>query len=194
MLGIFVKSPWPNFYKNGMKTWEIRSYPTDYRRDVVLIEPGTNKIICKMFLKDCIPLNKERWEMNFEKHRTSCSYEELPYKKDNSPAFAWILEKPFSLTEPISLERLSSRSCIEVPDSILNEAVLTPICFSSERIACKFIGNTMLLYWMKKNYFALVGVVNLESNTTQIITAEIKPEEVDWEYPKVCVNLQTDVR
>ena len=52
----------------------------------------------------------------------------------------------------------------------------------------------MLLYWMKKNYFALVGVVNLESNTTQIITAEIKPEEVDWEYPKVCVNLQTDVR
>lgn len=77
MLGIFVKSPWPNFYKKGMKTWEIRSYPTDYRGDVLFIESGTNKVICKMSLADCIPLTKERWEMNFEKHRTSCSYEEL---------------------------------------------------------------------------------------------------------------------
>ena len=88
MLGIFVRSPWPDFYKKGMKTWEIRSYPTDYRGDVLLIESGTNKIICKMYLKECLPLTKERWEMNFEKHRTSCSYEELPYRKDNSPAYA----------------------------------------------------------------------------------------------------------
>lgn len=69
MLGIFVKTPWPDFYKKGMKTWEIRSYPIDYRGDVLLIESGTNKAICKMSLIDCIPLTKERWEMNFEKHR-----------------------------------------------------------------------------------------------------------------------------
>lgn len=39
-------------------------------------------------LVDCIPLNKERWEMNFEKHRTSCDCECLPYRKDTSPAYA----------------------------------------------------------------------------------------------------------
>ena len=180
MLGIFVKSPWPNFYKKGMKTWEIRSYPTDYRGDVLLIESGTNKVICKMSLINCIPLTKERWEMNFEKHRTSCSYEELPYRKDNSPAYAWILEKPFSAAEQLSIQRVSSHSCIEVSDLIFKDIVLIPICFSPERIVCKFIGDTMLLYWMKRNYFALVCIVNLKTYSTQIITAEIELEEVDY--------------
>lgn len=180
MLGIFVRSPWPDFYKKGMKTWEIRSYPTNYRGDVLLIESGTNKVICKMSLKDCFPMTKERWEMNFEKHRTSCSYEELAYRKDNSPAYAWVLENPFSSAEPLSIQRINSHSCIEVDDSILKDIALAPIYFSPERIACKFIGDTMLLYWMKRNYFALVCIVNLKTNTTQVITAEIKPEEVDF--------------
>lgn len=180
MLGIFVISPWPNFYKKGMKTWEIHSFPIDYRGDVLLIESGTNKAICKMSLKDCFPLTKERWEMNFEKHRTSCSYEELPYRKYNSPAYAWVLEYPFSLAEPLSIQRTNSHSYIDVSDSILKDIALAPICFSPERIACKFIGDTMLLYWMKRNYFALVCIVNLKTNTTQIITSEIKAEEVDF--------------
>lgn len=180
MLGIFVKSPWPNFYKKGMKTWEIHSYPTDYRGDVLFIESGTNKVICKMSLADCIPLTKERWEMNFEKHRTSCSYEELPYRKDNSPAYAWVLQAPYSVDEPLSVQRRNSQPCIEVSDSILKNISITPINFSSERLACKFIGNTMLLYWMKRNYFALVAIINLKTNNTQIITAEIAPDEVDY--------------
>lgn len=180
MLGIFVKTPWPDFYKKGMKTWEIRSYPIDYRGDVLLIESGTNKAICKMSLIDCIPLTKERWEMNFEKHRTSCSYEELPYRKDNSPAYAWILEQPFCVTEPLSIQRANSHPCIAVSDSILKDIALTPICFSSERIACKFIGDTMLLYWMKRRYFALVCIVNLKTNHTQIITTEIESQEIDY--------------
>lgn len=49
-----------------MKSWEIRSYPTDYRGDILIIESKTNRAICKMKLTDCIPLTKERWEMNFE--------------------------------------------------------------------------------------------------------------------------------
>lgn len=39
-----------------MKTWEIRSYPTNYRGDILLIESHTNKAVCKMELIDCIPL------------------------------------------------------------------------------------------------------------------------------------------
>ncbi len=38
----------------------------------------------------------------------------------------------------------------------------------------------MLLYWMKKNYFALIAIVNLVSGSTQIITSEILPSEVDF--------------
>lgn len=52
--------------------------------------------------------------------------------------------------------------------------------FKAERIACKFIEDTMLLYWMKKNYFALIAIVNLVSGSTQIITSEILPSEVDF--------------
>lgn len=66
MLGLFVKKPWPSFYKKGMKSWEIRSYPTDYRGDILIIESETNRAICKMKLTDCILLTKELWEMNFE--------------------------------------------------------------------------------------------------------------------------------
>lgn len=68
MLGIFVKTPWPDFYKKGMKTWEIRSYPIDYRGDVLLIESGTNKAICKMSLIDCIPLESVRNLVSLEVH------------------------------------------------------------------------------------------------------------------------------
>lgn len=65
MLGLFVAKPWPSFYRKGMKTWEIRTYPTDYHGDIVLIESHSNIIVCKMQLNDCIPLSKERWKMNY---------------------------------------------------------------------------------------------------------------------------------
>lgn len=180
MLGIFVKSPWPSFYIKGMKTWEIRSYPTEYRGDILLIESGSNQVICKMSLIDCIPLSKERWEMNFEKHRTSCSYEDLPYRKNGSPAYAWVLKSPLMPTSCITIQRTTKQTQIELLDTVVCNEDLIPICFSSERIACKFIGDTMLLYWMKKNYFALVAVVNLISNNTKIITAEISHNEVNY--------------
>ena len=54
MLGLFVKKPWPSFYKKGMKSWEIRSYPTDYRGDILIIESETNRAICKMKLTDSL--------------------------------------------------------------------------------------------------------------------------------------------
>lgn len=91
-----------------------------------------------------------------------------------------MLHAPYSINEPLSVQRSNSQPCIEVSDSILKNITITPIDFSSERLACKFIGDTMLLYWMKRNYFALVGIINLKTNDTQIITAEIAPDEVDY--------------
>lgn len=71
MLSLYVTDPWPNFYSKGMKTWEIRSYPTDYRGDILIVSSHTNTVVCKMNVVNCFPLTKELWEMNFDKHRTS---------------------------------------------------------------------------------------------------------------------------
>ena len=179
MLALFVTSPWPSFYRKGIKSWEIRSYPIEYRGDIIIVESKTNKVICKMQLTDCIPLNKERWEMNFEKHRTSCSYEDLPFKKDG-PAYAWILSNPSLFDNEIIIHRPNTKPYIYIEDSIISESCEHPITFHPERIACKFIGDTMLLYWMKKNYFALIAVVNLSNGHTQLITAEISQDEIDY--------------
>lgn len=108
MLGLFITESWSSFYSKGMKTWEIRNYPTDYRGDIALIESHSNIIVCKMQLNDCIPLSKERWEMNYEKHRTTCSYENLPYRKNGSPAYAWILSDPVVFDEEIVISRSKS--------------------------------------------------------------------------------------
>lgn len=187
MLGLYVTNPWPAFYKKGMKTWEIRSYPTDYRGNIAIIHSHTNKVICQMQLVDCIPLTKERWEMNFEKHRTSCSFEELPYKR-NDIAYAWVLANPSSFDNELYLPRPDKKPYHFMDDDVFANEPMHPISFSSERIACKFLGDTMFLYWLRKNYFALVAIVNLNNGTTQLITAEIAPEEIDYMLSQINAN------
>lgn len=71
ILGLFVINPWPLFYTKGMKTWKMGNYSTNYRDPLVLIASKSHTSVCQIQLSDCIPLNKERWEMNFENHRTS---------------------------------------------------------------------------------------------------------------------------
>ena len=179
MLGLFITEPWPKFYIKGMKTWEIRSYPTDYRGDILLIDSASNHIVCKMQLTNCIPLSKERWEMNFDKHRVSCSYESLPYKSNNTPAYAWVLNNPVCYDSKIKISRHSHSPYEDIDSSIVNNKATHPIIFHAERLACKFIGDTMLIYWLKKNYFALVAIVDTSSYNTKIISSEISENELD---------------
>lgn len=180
MLGLFVKKPWPSFYKKGMKSWEIRSYPTDYRGDILIIESETNRAICKMKLTDCILLTKELWEMNFEKHRTSCCFESLPYRSNSHPAYAWVLSFPELILSETRIKRIDKRPFIEIDASISNGLDYKRIEFFPERFACKFLGNTMLIYWLKKNYFALVAMTNLSTYATKMITEEIGQNEIDY--------------
>lgn len=180
MLGLFITSPWPAFYKKGMKTWEIRSYPTNYRGDIILIDSNTNRIVCKMLVTDCIPLNKERWEMNYEKHRTLCSYEKLPYRKNNGSSYAWVLANPMVFDKDIIISRPSSKPYFYINDSIISEYKSHSISFKAERIACKFLEDTMLLYWIKKNYFALIATVDLVTGNIHFITIEISVYEIDY--------------
>lgn len=180
MLGLFVTSPWSSFYSKGMKTWEIRSYPTDYRGAIAIIDSKSNMVICQMHLKNCIPLNKERWEMNFEKHRTSCDYESLPYRRNNSPAYAWVLECPVKFEDTITICRRDKKPYMDIDSSIFIGKKSSPISFFSERLACKFIGQTMLVYWLKKNYFALVAISDLASGNTKLVTDEIAENELEY--------------
>ena len=38
----------------------------------------------------------------------------------------------------------------------------------------------MLVYWLKKNYFALVAMTDLSTYATRIITDEIGQNEIDY--------------
>lgn len=180
MLGIFVKDIWSSFYIKGMKTWEIRPYTTNYRGPVVLINSKNNLCLCIMQLVDCIPLSKERWEMNYEKHRTLSSYETLSYKTESSPGYAWVLKNPYFINDNIRIERRDRRPIIEVNEQMIPSNILSPITFTSERIACKFVGSTMFLYWLRKNYFSLIALIDLNNNDTSLITSEIAPSEKDY--------------
>lgn len=180
MMGLFVTHPWPLFYKKGMKTWEIRSYPTEYRGKLLIIESKTNTVISLVELIDCVPLSKELWEMNFEKHRVSCPFDVLPYRKTNGDAFAWVIKNNAVFDEKYKITRSDNRPYITLEEQFLNGKKFHPIDVKSERLACKFLGDTMLMYWLRKNYFALIAVVDIPTGTTKIITDEIKDTEVDY--------------
>ncbi len=38
----------------------------------------------------------------------------------------------------------------------------------------------MLIYWIKKNYFALIAVSDLNSGKTQLVTNEISDDEIEY--------------
>ena len=180
MLALYVVDPWPSFYAKGMKTWEIRSYSTDYRGDVLIINSHTNKVVCKMTLKDCVPLTKELWEMHFDKHRTSCSFEDLPYLQKNGIAYAWVLSNPEAYKKPVVVVREGKKPYHMIGDDIVEGISVDPIIFKPERLACKFLGNTMLLYWIRKKYFALVCICDLKNGNSKIVTDEIDESEISY--------------
>lgn len=126
--------------------------------------------------------------MNFDKHRTSCCFEELPYRNGEGTAYAWILHNPVSIDHELTIVRQNSKPYMQLDDTILAGCLFHPLVFNSERIACKFIGNTMLLYWLKKSYFALIAVVDLSTNCTQLITAEISQDEASYILTQLQAN------
>lgn len=180
MLALYVVDPWPSFYEKGMKTWEIRSYPTDYRGDVLIVSSYTNKVICKMTLKDCVPLTKELWEMHFDKHRTSCNFERLPYRQKTGTAYAWVLSEAVAFKEAVEVSREGRKPYHMIDDALVAGKTVEPIVFKPERLACKFLGNTMLIYWIRKNYFALVCISDLSTGRTELVTDEICEAEVPY--------------
>lgn len=180
MFGLFVTDLWSKFYRKGMKTWDIRSYPTNYRGPIVIINNQNNKVVCKMDLIDCIPLTKELWEMNFEKHRVSSPFETLSYRQNNKIAYAWILKNPCIYETDVFIDRPNKKPYLFLDDNLFLNNKTIDINRKNERIACKFIDTNMLLYWMKSNYFALISISNLLTGETSLILDEIKENEIEY--------------
>lgn len=81
------------------KTWEIRGSNTSKRGRICLCESGTGLVKGTTQLIDSIPLTKELFEENRDKHKIySMSWEELTkiYKRP----YAWIFDKSYALNNP----------------------------------------------------------------------------------------------
>lgn len=179
VLGIYIKRPWPSFYKSGMKTWDIRSYSTNYRGSAVLIESETNHIICIANLVDCIELSKQRWEMNFDKHRVSCSFEDLPYFNTEGKAYAWVLG---NLKEPLSqieLPRLSRKPIHYFDLTRIQNVDYTDISCKKERFIIKPFGEYLQVFWIQQKYLALVAVIDRKNGKTLFIEKEIEKKDIN---------------
>lgn len=88
--GLIIKKKWLNMILSRKKILEIRGSKTSkIGSDIYLLESGSSLIKGKCRIKGVIPITKEFWESNIDKHCVSITYEELLkiYKKP----YAWEL-------------------------------------------------------------------------------------------------------
>lgn len=88
--GLIIKKKWLNRILSGEKILEIRGSKTSkVDSSIFLLESGSSLIRGKCRIKQVIPITKEFWESNMDKHCVPISYEELLkiYKKP----YAWEL-------------------------------------------------------------------------------------------------------
>lgn len=100
---LMIKTIWGDKVLSGEKSWEIRRTKTKNIKRIALAFSGTGKKYGEVNITECIPLTKELWENNIEKHCVPLSWEEL-LKRYPKPV-AWVLEKPERYPEPIPFER-----------------------------------------------------------------------------------------
>ena len=115
-LALFVTKDYTQLYARGLKTWDIRTYTTNYRGDIYIVESKSNRIIAILELKDCILLDKEMWEMNYHKHRVLSNFEYLSYNQNGKHAYAWEMEYKYILDDPVSIKRTSRSPYIYVDE------------------------------------------------------------------------------
>lgn len=94
-----------------------------------------------------------------------------------SPAYAWILTNPIKYTDTISIQRLDKKPYINLDESLFIKKTTKPIEFNSERLACKFLGQTMFIL---KKYFALVTISDLLTGETKLVADEIANNEGEY--------------
>lgn len=97
MDGLIIKQHWLELVLEGAKCWEIRGSRTQKRGAICLIQSGSSMIYGRTNIADCIPLTREIYERNRDKHRIEADYDSLPYKQP----YAWVFEDTEKYSEPI---------------------------------------------------------------------------------------------
>lgn len=99
MDALVIRPFWANKIFREGKCWEIRGSKTNKRGRIYIAKSMTSKIYGTVKIIDCIPLTKELWESNKDKHQVNMSWEEL-LNRYKTP-YAWVLDEQLEFDTPI---------------------------------------------------------------------------------------------
>ena len=88
---LIIKPMWANKIFDTGKIWEIRGSNTKKRGIIGIAKSGTGLVYGTINLINSIPLTKEQWENNKEKHQVEMTWEEL--LKIYKHPYAWIFNE-----------------------------------------------------------------------------------------------------
>ena len=96
---LITKQLWGEKILSGEKTWDVRSSKTSHIGRIRIAFSGTNKKYGEVTLTECIPLTKELFEQNRDRHCIPDSWEDVC--KSYPKPVAWVMEDPEVYKKPI---------------------------------------------------------------------------------------------
>jgi len=96
---LLIKPQWGEKVLGGKKSWEIRGTTTKKRGRIALAFSGTGMKYGEVTLTDAIPLTKELWEQNMDKHCVNDTWENVC--KRYAHPYAWVLTEPETYAQPV---------------------------------------------------------------------------------------------
>ena len=97
---ILIMNPeWGEKILNGEKTWEVRRSATNHIERIKIAYSKTKKSFGEVNLVKCIPLTKELFEANVDKHCIHDSWEMVTSRYPNP--VAWVMENPKMYKAPV---------------------------------------------------------------------------------------------
>ncbi|WP_368262909.1 ASCH domain-containing protein [Clostridium disporicum] len=97
MKGLIIKPYWADLILNNETTMELRGGRTKIRGTIGIIKSKTGQVYGEVDIIDCIPLSKEEFNQYRDKHKVTCTYEEIPYKT----LYGWVLDNVKVYDKPI---------------------------------------------------------------------------------------------
>jgi hypothetical protein len=105
MRALLIRRPWIDMILDGEKTWEIRGSRTSVQGRIGLIASRSGAVVGVCDLVDCIgPLTADGFRRNAKKAGMGPSEATLGYYRQT---YAWVLEKPRRLKQPVPCEHPS---------------------------------------------------------------------------------------
>lgn len=96
---LIMKPVWGEKILSGEKSWEVRRSKTSHIGRIRIAFSGTQKKFGEVTLSECIPLTKELFEQNRDKHCIPDSWEDVCKVYPNP--VAWVMEAPETYDVPV---------------------------------------------------------------------------------------------